>query len=135
VLPAWDIACAFQAAFAIVSAAERRRRTGQGAALRMALSDVAFTDAVASRAWPGRRSCWARSRPAIGNHIYGAFGRDFATADGQRIMVAAISAGQWTGLVAACGIGAEIAALEAATGGISRARRIATSARGNRGAG
>ena len=42
-LPAWDIACAYQAAFAIVSAVERRRRTRQGAELRLALADVAFT--------------------------------------------------------------------------------------------
>ncbi len=115
VLPAWDIACAFQAAFAIVSAAERRRRTGQGAELRMALSDVAFT-MLSHLGVAGEAELLGVSRPAIGNHIYGAFGRDFATADGQRIMVAAISAGQWAGLVAACGIGAEIAALEAASG-------------------
>ena len=115
VLPAWDIACAFQAAFAIVSAAERRRRTGQGAELRMALSDVAFT-MLSHLGVAGEAELLGVARPAIGNHIYGAFGRDFATADGQRIMVAAISAAQWTGLVAACGIGVEVASLEAATG-------------------
>ncbi|MBU2285507.1 MAG: CoA transferase, partial [Gammaproteobacteria bacterium] len=43
VLPAWDMACAYQAAFAIVAAVQRRSRTGEGAAMSLALSDVAFT--------------------------------------------------------------------------------------------
>jgi 2-methylfumaryl-CoA isomerase len=115
VLPAWDIGCAFQAAFAIVAAAERRRRTGQGAALRMALSDVAFS-MLSHLGVAGEAELLGTARPAIGNHIYGAFGRDFATADGKRVMVAAISAGQWTALVAACGIAADIAALEVLVG-------------------
>ena len=42
VLPAWDIACAYQAAFAVVAAVDHRRRSGQGAALKIALSDMAF---------------------------------------------------------------------------------------------
>jgi len=41
-------------------------------------------------------------RPALGNHVYGAFGRDFGTVDGHRVMLAGISAGQWTALIAAC---------------------------------
>ena len=43
VLPAWDIACAYQAAFAIVAAQLRRRQSGAGAELKIALSDIAFT--------------------------------------------------------------------------------------------
>lgn len=39
-----------------------------------------------------------QKRPSIGNHIYGAFGRDFGTSDAQRFTVAAISAGQWSAL-------------------------------------
>jgi 2-methylfumaryl-CoA isomerase len=111
VLPAWDIACAFQAGFAIVSAADRRRRTGKGAELRIALSDVAFS-MVSHLGVAAEAELLGESRPAIGNHIYGAFGRDFATTDGKRVMVAAISAGQWKALVAACGIEAEVAALQ-----------------------
>lgn len=114
-LPAWDIACAFQAAFAIVAAADRRRRTGKGAELRMALSDVAFS-MVSHLGVAGEAELLGEARPAIGNHIYGAFGRDFATADGRRVMVAAISAGQWAALVKACAIGDEIARLQQRTG-------------------
>lgn len=111
VLPAWDIACAFQAGFAIVSAVDRRRRTGKGAELRIALSDVAFS-MVSHLGVAAEAELLGESRPSIGNHIYGAFGRDFATADGKRVMVAAISAGQWKALVAACDIEAEVAALQ-----------------------
>jgi 2-methylfumaryl-CoA isomerase len=55
-------------------------------------------------------------RPRHGNDLFGAFGRDFATADGARVMVVAITARQWSGLVAALQLGADIAALEASLG-------------------
>lgn len=111
VLPAWDGVCAFQAAFAIMAAVDRRRRTGQGAELRLALADVAFT-MLSHLGVTGEAELLKQERPAIGNYIYGAFGRDFVTADGRRVMVAAISSGQWSALVKACAIENEIAALE-----------------------
>lgn len=114
VLPAWDIACAYQAAFAIVAAVDRRRRTGKGAELGIALSDVAFST-LSHLGVLAEAELLGEDRPAIGNHIYGAFGRDFGTADGKRVMVAGISAGQWSSLVRACGVDREIKALEAAT--------------------
>ncbi len=115
VLPAWDMACAFQAAFAIVSAVERRRRTGQGAELRLALADAAFT-MLSHLGLTAEAELLEQDREPLGNHIYGAFGRDFGTKDAQRVMVAGISAGQWTALVKACGIEAAIAELERITG-------------------
>ena len=115
VLPAWDVACAFQAAFAIVSAVERRRRTGQGAELRLALADAAFT-MLSHLGLTAEAELLERDREPLGNHIYGAFGRDFGTKDAQRVMVAGISAGQWAALVKACGIEAAIAELERITG-------------------
>jgi 2-methylfumaryl-CoA isomerase len=115
VLPAWDVACAFQAAFAVVSAVERRRRTGQGAELRIALADVAFA-MLSHLGLTAEAELLDRDRPAIGNYIYGAFGRDFGTKDAGRVIVAAISASQWTALVKACAMEAEIAALERTLG-------------------
>ncbi|MFO1413156.1 MAG: CoA transferase [Burkholderiales bacterium] len=115
VLPAWDIACAYQAALAVVSAVERRRRTGEGAQLRLALSDVAFT-MLSHLGLVAEADLLDRDRPALGNDIYGAFGRDFGTRDGERVMVAAISAGQWHALVKTCGLEREIAQLQQATG-------------------
>jgi 2-methylfumaryl-CoA isomerase len=111
VLPAWDIACAYQAAFAIVAAVNRRQRSGEGAQLKLALSDVAFSMLSHLGVLP-EAQLLGQDRPSIGNHIYGAFGRDFGTADGGRIMVAAISANQWKSLVQACGIANAIAELE-----------------------
>ena len=115
VLPAWDLACAYQAAFAIVAAVDRRRRTGGGAQLQLALSDVAFTT-LSNLGVLAEAELLDQDRPSLGNHIYGAFGRDFATADGQRVMVAAISLGQWKALVKACGIEAAIAQLQQRSG-------------------
>jgi 2-methylfumaryl-CoA isomerase len=111
VLPAWDIACAFQAAFAMLAAVDRRRRMGEGAELKLALSDVAFS-MLSHLGIMTEAELLGQERPSIGNHIYGAFGRDFGTADGKRVMVAGISAGQWGSLVRACALEREIAALE-----------------------
>jgi len=101
VMPAWDIACAYQAAFAVVAAVDHRRRTGHGAELKLALSDMAFT-MLSHLGVLTEAQVLGQERPSIGNHIYGAFGRDFATADGRRVMIAAISAGQWNALTRAC---------------------------------
>ena len=111
VLPAWDIACAYQAALAIAAALHQRGRTGQGAQLKLALSDVAFTT-LSHLGVLAEAELLQQDRPSLGNHLYGAFGRDFGTSDGARIMVAAISINQWKALVATCGIGEQIAALE-----------------------
>ena len=115
VLPAWDIACAYQAAFAITAAVERRRRAGGGAELKLALSDVAFS-MLSHLGVLAEAEVLNEDRPSIGNHLYGAFGRDFGTADGRRVMVAAISGGQWQSLVRACDAADGIAALQARTG-------------------
>ncbi|GAB3777316.1 CoA transferase [Ramlibacter monticola] len=111
VLPAWDIACAWQAALAIAGALRHRGRTGQGAELKLALSDVAFTT-LSHLGVLAEAELQQQDRPSLGNHLYGAFGRDFGTSDGARLMVAAISINQWKALVATCGIGEQVAALE-----------------------
>jgi len=113
-LPAWDLACAYQAAFAVLAALDQRRRTGLGAELRLSLADVAFS-ALSHLGLAAEAELLHRSRPSLGNHIYGAFGHDFATSDGQRVMVAGISAGQWKSLVRACALDEAIVALEQRT--------------------
>jgi 2-methylfumaryl-CoA isomerase len=115
VLPAWDIACGYQAAFAVIAAVDRRRRTGEGAELKLALSDTAFT-MLSHLGVLAEAELLRQERPSIGNHIYGAFGRDFGTADGQRLMVVAISARQWKCLVSACGIAKDVKTLAQRTG-------------------
>jgi 2-methylfumaryl-CoA isomerase len=115
VVPAWDMACAHQAAFALLAALEHRRLTGRGAELRLALSDVAFT-ALSHLGSLAEAELLLQDRPSIGNYVYGAFGRDFGTADGRRIMVAGISSGQWRSLLDACEARAAMAQLEARLG-------------------
>jgi 2-methylfumaryl-CoA isomerase len=115
VLPAWDIACAYHAAFAIMAAVDQRRRKGHGAELKLALSDLAFA-LLSHLGVLGEAEVLGQERPSIGNHLYGAFGRDFGTADGRRVMVAGISAGQWRALVKACGIAPAIEALQSRSG-------------------
>jgi 2-methylfumaryl-CoA isomerase len=56
------------------------------------------------------------NRPRFGNALYGGFGRDFVTRDGQRVMLIALTGRQWSGLLRALDLAAEVAALEAETG-------------------
>jgi 2-methylfumaryl-CoA isomerase len=113
VLPAWDVACAATAALSLVVALGQRARTRKGAEMRLALSDVAFTTA-ANLGHVAEAEMLGTERPSLGNDLYGAFGRDFVTQDGRRVMIAAISGRQWSSLLKACGIEAAISAIEMA---------------------
>jgi 2-methylfumaryl-CoA isomerase len=115
VLPAWDLLAGMSLATAILAADRHRARTGEGQRIRVALSDVAFA-VVSDLGYLAEAQINGTTRGRHGNHIYGAFGHDFETADGRRLMVAAVSVGQWQALVAATGIGAEVAAWEGAHG-------------------
>jgi 2-methylfumaryl-CoA isomerase len=55
-------------------------------------------------------------RPRYGNHLYGAFGHDFVTQDGRRLMVVGLTDMQWSCLLKATGLAAEIDALAARLG-------------------
>ena len=115
VLPAWDIICGQTAAVGVLAAERQRSRTGEGSLVNLALSDVALA-AVSMLGHVAEAQLLGTQRPRIGNDIYGAFGRDFELADGERIQIVAVSARQWKGVVAACDISDEVAALEAETG-------------------
>lgn len=114
VLAAWDLLGGAWAAFALTAALLRRRQTGQGAEIRVPLSDLAATSL--SHLGMVAEVLTGPERPRLGNDLYGAFGRDFRCADGRRLYVVAITPRQWQGLVAALGLGDAIAAVEAATG-------------------
>ncbi len=115
VLPAWDLLAGAYGAFSLIAAERARRVTGEGREIRLPLSDVA----VASMGHLGMMAdaeLTRQDRPRLGNDLFGAFGRDFATADGQRLMVVAITPRQWGGLVAILGLEAAVSALEAELG-------------------
>jgi len=57
-----------------------------------------------------------RQRLRMGNDVYGAFGRDFTTSDGVKLMLLAITPKQWSKALEALGIGPEVARVEADLG-------------------
>lgn len=114
VLPAWDLLTGAYAAFALLAAESHRRETGAGQELRVPLSDVA----IASLAHMGQVAevLQQGDRPRMGNELFGAFGRDFPTSDGQRLMVVAITRRQWQGLVESLGLEAAVDGIEKSLG-------------------
>jgi len=113
VLPAWDIATGLTAALGLLAAERVRTRTGVGQFVSVSLADVAFT-MVANLGYLAQAQVLGEARPPIGNDMYGAFGRDFPTADDRRVMVVAISLRQWQSLVDAVEIGEHLPAIERA---------------------
>lgn len=115
VLPAWDFITGAYCAFAMLAGLRHRDQTGQGVELRVPLGDVAIgtmanAGAMAEMLYRGA------DRERLGNAIWGAFGRDFLSRDGQRFMVAALTPKQWKATVEAFDLSAEVAALEAELG-------------------
>jgi 2-methylfumaryl-CoA isomerase len=114
VLPAWDLLAGAYAAFSLLAAERDRTLTGRGREIRLALSDLAA--ATLGNLGSVAETLAGGDRPRSGNDLFGAFGRDFMTADGQRLMIVAITPRQWTGLVKVLEIGAAVAALESELG-------------------
>ncbi|GAB2740114.1 CoA transferase [Nocardioides pakistanensis] len=97
VLPAWDLLTGMTAATAVLAALQRRHLTGEGSRIDLSLADVALSG-VGSLGWLAEADQEGHGRPRHGNHVYGSFGVDFATADGRRVMVVALTEGQWHAL-------------------------------------
>ena len=115
VLPAWDLLTGAYAAFAMLAAERQRRESGHGQEVRIPLADMAITS-IANLGMLSEVLAAGADRPRYGNELFGAFGRDFPTADGHRIMIAAITPRQWSDLIQALGLGAAVAAVEAERG-------------------
>lgn len=114
VLPAWDLLAGAYAAFALLAAERHRQATGQGQEVCVPLSDIA----IASLGHLGQiaEAHGGVDRPKMGNTLFGAFGRDFRTANGKRLMVVAITPRQWLGLVKSLELGEAVTAIESALG-------------------
>lgn len=113
VLPAWDTATGLTSALGLLAAERYRSRTGVGQLVKISLADVAFA-MVSNLGYLAQAQLLREDRVATGNDLYGAFGRDFPTADGRRVMIVAISGRQWQSLVDATEIGPHLPAIEAA---------------------
>lgn len=111
VLPAWDVTTGLYAAFSIVAADRHRMLTGEGQLIQLALSDVAFAT-TANLGYFAEATINGETRPRIGNDMLGSFGRDFATKDGRRVMIVAITMRQWNGLLDATGTHDAVRAVE-----------------------
>ena len=91
VLPAWDCITGQAAAMAVLAAERHRRLTGEGQLVELALKDVALA-MLGNLGIIGEVMVNGVDRPKYGNALYGAFGQDFPTADGRRIMIVALTA-------------------------------------------
>ncbi len=115
VLPAWDLLAGAYAAFSLLAAERDRQATGKGRELRLALSDLAAAT-MGNLGNVAEVLLSGQDRPKGGNNLFGAFGRDFATSDGERVMIVAITPKQWTGLIEALGLAEAMAGLESELG-------------------
>src|SRR5438067_1516307 len=108
VVPAWDIAAGLYLATSLLAAERDRANTGEGQEVTAALVDVMLA-AVGHLGYIGDVAINGRARPAIGNDLYGSFGRDFATADGRRVMIIALTPRQWRALGRITGLADKLA--------------------------
>ncbi|HRQ64202.1 MAG TPA: CoA transferase [Xanthomonadaceae bacterium] len=115
VLPAWDLLGGAYAAFALLAAERGRRDSGTGREIRIPLSDL-VASSLSHTGMLAEVLVSGADRPRMGNDLFGAFGRDFVTADGERVMVVAITPRQWSGLLKVLDLQAQVEALEAELG-------------------
>ncbi|MDE2488191.1 MAG: CoA transferase [Alphaproteobacteria bacterium] len=115
VLAAWDLLTGAYCAFSLVSALLARQREGRGREIRCPLSDIAAAS-MANMGFMAETMLSGHQRPRMGNDVYGAFGRDFLTRDGEKLMILAITPKQWSKALDALGVAGEVAAVEADLG-------------------
>ena len=115
VLAAWDLLTGAYCAFSLVSALLARMRSGEGREIRCPLSDIGAAT-MANLGFTAETALAGHQRPRMGNDIFGAFGRDFRTRDGQTLMLLAITPRQWSKALEALGLSAAVTALEAELG-------------------
>ena len=114
-LPAWDMIAGSHAAIAVLAAERHRTRTGAGELIKLALADIAMA-MVSHVGHIAEVQVNGADRPRYGNDLFGAYGRDFPTRDGKRVMLAVITPRQWQSLLEATGVTEPVKALETELG-------------------
>ena len=114
VLPAWDVVTGQMAATGLLAAERHRRRKGVGQHVKLALEDVAL--AVMGHLGFLAEAALGPARERHGNFLFGAFGKDFVSADGVRVMDVGLTLKHWRALCSATGSDAAVAALGARLG-------------------
>ncbi len=115
VFPGWDVSTGYAAAMGILAAERHRYLTGEGQHVKLSLADVAFAT-VGNLGYIGEVQINNEERPNVGNSVYGSYGADFATNDGRRVMIIAVSVSQWKKLVDATESAAAMVKLEGELG-------------------
>jgi 2-methylfumaryl-CoA isomerase len=115
ILPAWDNITGQMAAVGLLAAERHRRLTGNGQLVRIALADVALATAC-HLGNIAEVMVNNEDRQKVGNYLYGAYGKDFKTSDGRRVMIVALTFRQWKSLVDAMGVSEQVLALESRLG-------------------
>lgn len=115
VLAAWDLLTGAYCAFSMVSALLARMRGMGGREIRAPLSDIGAAT-MANLGFSAETMLIGHQRPRMGNDVFGAFGRDFTTRDGEKLMLLCITPKQWEKALDVLGIGAGVAAVEAELG-------------------
>ena len=109
-LPAWDVIAGQHVALGLLAAERQRSRTGKGQFVKLTLADVALAT-MGHIGYLGEVMVNGTERPTMGNDVYGAFGRDFESGDGGRVMIVGVSANQWQAILKATGQEQAIASL------------------------
>lgn len=109
VLPAWDLITGQMVAVGLLAAERHRRRKGEGQHVKLALEDVAL--AVMGHLGFIAEAQLGQQRERHGNELFGAFGRDFLTSDGARVMVVGLTGKQWRTLCDAMDLGSAMVQL------------------------
>ncbi len=107
VLAAWDLIAGQTLALGLLAAERHRRITGEGQMVSLALADVALAT-MGHLGFIAEAQLNGTDREACGNYLYGAYGKDFVTADQRRIMLVGLTGNQWRGIRKATGLGVDI---------------------------
>ena len=114
VLPAWDLITGQMVAVGLLAAERHRRLTGEGQHVQLALQDVGL--AVMNHLGFIEEARRGQPRQRHGNDLFGALGRDFTCADGERVMVVGLTGKQWRALCEALQVQPQVDALASRLG-------------------
>ncbi len=107
VLAAWDVITGQTLALGMLAAERHRRISGEGQLIKLALADVALAT-MGNLGFIGEAQINGEDRLPCGNYLFGAYGKDFLTADKRRVMIVGLTGNQWKGICKATGLSNEI---------------------------
>ena len=99
-IPAWDMIAGNMCVSSLLAAERYRLRHGVGQDVEIALKDVAAA-AIGHLGMIADSTLNTDDRTKAGNALYGAYGKDFLCADGNRVMIIGLTSRQWSGIVKA----------------------------------